>query len=128
MSADPSREFSHRLSLPPFRSTPWQQWLPAQLSCLEQSSIEVDTGDWHLSCRDLQELLDALKAAGHSVQRITSHCQDTLISAAALGVITQRRVVDCSTTDDELVTAGEAAVEEAARETTTGDDASNHHL
>lgn len=100
MSADPSGEFIQRLSLPPFRSTPWQQWLPAQLSCLEQASIEVDAGDWHLSCRDLQELLDVLEAAGHSVHRITSHCQDTLISAAALGVITQRRDSNRNNTDD----------------------------
>jgi len=64
----------------------WQQWLPAQLPSLPPGDLDLDIGDWSLSCRDLDELLHALDQAGHGVQLLITRCRDTSISAAALGL------------------------------------------
>ena len=98
MTAEPTSPKPFCLRLPPFRSVPWQQWLPMQLSALPSEAIDLDTGDWSLSCRDLEELLGTLNEAGHPVQAVTTRCSDTLISAAALGLIA-RHVSPDSTSD-----------------------------
>jgi septum site-determining protein MinC len=54
---------------------------------LPEGDIDLDTGDWSLSCRDLEELLEALDQNGHKVQLVSTRCSDTLISAAALGLL-----------------------------------------
>ena len=86
MTAEPTSQVPYCLRLPAFRSVSWQQWLPAQLPCLPPGNLDLDTGDWSLSCRDLEELLQAFEQAGHGVQLVITRCRDTLISAAALGL------------------------------------------
>ena len=86
MTAEPTPQVPHCLRLPAFRSVSWQQWLPAQLPSLPPGDLDLDIGDWSLSCRDLDELLLALDQAGHGVQLLITRCRDTLISAAALGL------------------------------------------
>ena len=86
MTAEPSPSVPDCLQLPAFRSISWQQWLPAQLASLPGRTIDLDTGDWSLSCRELDELLTALHAAGHDVHVVTTRCRNTLISATALGL------------------------------------------
>ncbi len=87
MTAESPLQATHSLRLPAFRSVSWQQWLPAQLPLLPEGDIDLDTGDWSLSCRDLEELLEALDQNGHKVQLVSTRCSDTLISAAALGLL-----------------------------------------
>ena len=87
MTAEPTPQVPYCLRLPAFRSVSWQQWLPAQLPLLPEGDIDLDTGDWSLSCRDLEELLEALDQNGHKVQLVNTRCSDTLISAAALGLL-----------------------------------------
>ena len=94
MTAEPTSPKPFCLRLPPFRSVPWQQWLPMQLSALPSEAIDLDTGDWSLSCRDLEELLGALNDAGHRVDMLTTRCGDTLISAASLGLIARQACSD----------------------------------
>ena len=86
MTDEPTPQVPYCLRLPAFRSVSWQQWLPAQLPSLPSRDIDLDTGDWSLSCRDLDELLHALHQAGHSVQLLITRCRNTLISATALGL------------------------------------------
>ncbi|KZR86440.1 septum site-determining protein MinC [Synechococcus sp. MIT S9504] len=86
MTVEPTPQIPYCLSLPAFRSVSWQKWLPAQLPSLPSGDIDLDTGDWSLSCRDLEELLHALHQAGHNVQLLITRCRTTLISAAALGL------------------------------------------
>ena len=94
MTAEPTSPKPFCLRLPPFKSVPWQQWLPMQLSSLPSEAIDLDTGDWSLSCRDLEELLGALNDAGHRVDMLTTRCGDTLISAASLGLIARQAFSD----------------------------------
>ena len=94
MTAEPSPPIPDCLQLPAFRSVSWQQWLPTQLATLPGSTIDLDTGDWSLSCRELDELLTALHAAGHNVHVLTTRCRNTLISAAALGLIARQAIHD----------------------------------
>ena len=94
MTPEPSSQSPFCLRLPAFRSVPWQQWLPSQLPSLPRQAIDLDTGDWSLSCRDLEELLVALNEAGHHVQAVMTRCSDTLISAAALGLIARQVSTD----------------------------------
>lgn len=96
MTAEPLSQHPFCLRLPAFRSVPWQQWLPAQLPSIAHKAIDLHTGDWSLSCRDLEELLLALDEAGHSVQLITTCCPNTLISARALGLIARQISKDLS--------------------------------
>ena len=98
MTPEPSSQSPFCLRLPAFRSVTWQQWLPSQLPSIPRQVIDLDTGDWSLSCRDLEELLGTLNEAGHPVQAVTTRCSDTLISAAALGLIA-RHVSPDSTSD-----------------------------
>ena len=86
MTAEPRPQVPYCLRLPGFRSMSWQQWLPAQLPSLPPGDLDLDIGDWSLSCRDLDELLHALDQAGHGVQLLITRCRDTSISAAALGL------------------------------------------
>ena len=86
MTAEPALQVPFCLRLPEFRSVSWQQWLPGKLPYLPPGDLDLDIGDWSLSCRDLDELLYALDQAGHGVQLVITGCRDTLISAAALGL------------------------------------------
>ena len=97
MTAEPPPQAPHCLRLPAFRSVSWQQWLPAQLPFLPPGDIDLDTGDWSLSCRDLDELLEALYQNGHSVHLVNTRCRDTLISAAALGLLVRDASHDIQT-------------------------------
>ena len=94
MSAEPTPLPSFCLRLPAFRSLPWQLWLPSQLPELPRGDIEVDTGDWNLSCRDLEELINSLHAAGHGVLSVVTRCHETLISASALGLVARQTSAD----------------------------------
>ena len=86
MNADSIPKPILRLQLPPFQTSAWQQWLPAQLGSIPAGPIDLDTCDWSLSCRDLSAMLEVFEHTGHQLHQVTSHCQQTLISAAALGV------------------------------------------
>ena len=99
MTVEPTPQVPYCLRLPAFRSVSWQQWLPAQLPVLPQGDIDLDTGDWSLSCRDLDELLHALHQAGHSVQLLITRCRNTLISAAAMGLPVREASHDIPTTE-----------------------------
>ena len=90
MTTESSSRTPFRLRLPAFRSVPWQQWLPMQLSSLTGDVIDLDTGDWSLSCRDLEEIVSVLSDAGHRIDTVTTRCGDTLISAAALGLVARQ--------------------------------------
>ena len=86
MNVDSIPQPSLRLQLPPFQTNPWRQWLPAQLALLPAGPIDLDTCDWTLTCRDFASILEVFESSGHVLQQVTSHCQQTLISAAALGL------------------------------------------
>ena len=86
MNADSIPQPSLCLQLPPFQTTTWQQWLPAQLASMPAGPIDLDTCDWTLTCRDFASILEIFEGTGHELQQVTSHCQQTLISAAALGL------------------------------------------
>lgn len=86
MNVDSIPQPSLRLQLPPFQTNAWQQWLPAQLASIPAGPIDLDTCDWSLTCRDFASILEVFECTGHELQLVTSHCQQTLISAAALGL------------------------------------------
>ncbi len=99
MTVEPTEQVPYCLRLPGFRSVAWQQWLPAQLPSIPPGAIDLDIGDWSLSCRDLDELLHALHQAGHEVQLVVTRCRDTLISAAALGLPVREASHDVHTSE-----------------------------
>ena len=107
MTVDAIPQPSLRVQLPPFQTNSWQQWLPAQLASMPAGPIDLDTCDWTLTCRDFASILEVFECTGHELQLVTSHCQQTLISAAALG-LQSRQALESADHWDAAVNQGDA--------------------
>ena len=80
------REAAMTLRLPDQRLDHWRDRLPDLLSSCSETSIDLNCGDWHLTCSDLADLTAVVADAGHRLGRITSHVPETVVSASALGL------------------------------------------
>ena len=72
--------------LPDQRLDHWRDRLPDLLSNCSETIIDLDCGDWILSCSDLKDLSALVDHAGHQLGRITSRAPETVVSASALGL------------------------------------------
>lgn len=74
------------LRLPDQRLDHWRDRLPDLLRECEETSVDLDCGDWILNCSDLTDLSTLIADAGHQLGRITSRAPETIVSASALGL------------------------------------------
>ncbi len=72
--------------LPDQRLDHWRDRLPDLLSHCSETIVDLDCGDWILSCSDLTDLSAVVDHAGHQLGRITSRAPETVVSASALGL------------------------------------------
>ena len=74
------------LELPDHRSQHWRDALPGLLEQETASAINLDCGDWNLTCTELQQLLQIIDRMGLSLRGLRSRQPQTVVSAAALGL------------------------------------------
>ena len=84
------REAAMTLRLPDQRLDHWRDRLPDLLSRCSQPIVDLDCGDWVLTCSDLADLCAAVSEAGHQLGRITGQAAETVVSASALGLDASR--------------------------------------
>ena len=75
------------LQLPDQRLHHWRDRLPDLLSSCSEEVVDLDCGDWILTCTDLTDLSAEVANAGHQLGRITSRALETIVSASALGLV-----------------------------------------
>ncbi|MFL0780662.1 MAG: septum site-determining protein MinC [Prochlorococcus sp.] len=98
-TADQSRAQAKVLRLPRFKEAHWLDALPKLLNELKPGKIELDCQDWTLGHQDLSKLSHQLGKAGLTVIRIQSCVPETLVSAAALGHLTELTPISSRHTD-----------------------------
>jgi len=74
------------LRLPDQRLDHWRDRLPDLLRSCSETIVDLDCGDWILTCRDLRDLSAVVADAGHQLGRITSRVAETVVSGSALGL------------------------------------------
>ena len=74
------------LRLPDRHVQHWLDALPGQLQTLKPGTIQIECGDWRLSCSDLQRLLNALAENEISLDILLALMPETVVSANALGL------------------------------------------
>ena len=79
-------EAAMTLKLPDQRLDHWRDRLPDLLNGCCETIVDLDCGDWSLSCSDLTDLSAVVADAGHQLGRITSRALETVVSASALGL------------------------------------------
>ena len=79
-------ETAMTVRLPDQRLDHWRDRLPDLLSNCSETIVDLDCGDWILSCSDLKDLSALVDHAGHQLGRITSRAPETVVSASALGL------------------------------------------
>ena len=79
-------EAAMTVRLPEQRLDHWRDRLPDLLSNCSERIVDLDCGDWILSCSDLKDLSAVVDHAGHQLGRITSRALETVVSASALGL------------------------------------------
>ena len=79
-------EAAMTVRLPDQRLDHWRDRLPDLLSNCSERIVDLDCGDWILSCSDLKDLSAVVDHAGHQLGRITSRALETVVSASALGL------------------------------------------
>ncbi|MED5384431.1 MAG: septum site-determining protein MinC [Cyanobacteriota bacterium] len=74
------------LRLPDRHVQHWLDALPGQLQSLKAGTIQIECGDWRLSCSDLQRLLNVLAEHEISLEMLSALLPETVVSANALGL------------------------------------------
>ena len=83
-------EAAMTLKLPDQRLDHWRDRLPDLLNGCCETIVDLDCGDWVLTCSDLADLCAAVSEAGHQLGRITGQAAETVVSASALGLDASR--------------------------------------
>lgn len=89
LSKDSIRNQRDVLVLPPWKKAHWRDALPTLLNKINPGLIEIDCRDWILGHRELSELMTELKQAGFKVSKVKACIPQTIVSASALGHITE---------------------------------------
>ena len=74
------------LHLPDERHQHWRDALADRLNGLPKGPVDLDCGGWRLTCTDLKDLQQMLKAAGRRMRRLQAQKVETVVSASALGL------------------------------------------
>ena len=74
------------LILPDHRLHHWQDVLEGMLSEQSGGSVDIDCGEWLLTCSDLELLQDRVNQGPRRLGRLISRIPQTVVSASALGL------------------------------------------
>ena len=74
------------LTLPDHRLHHWQDVLEGMLSEQPGGSVDIDCGEWLLTCSDLDLLQDRVNQGPRRLGRLISRIPQTVVSASALGL------------------------------------------
>jgi len=74
------------LTLPDHRLHHWQDVLEGMLSEEPEGSVDIDCGEWFLTCSDLDLLLNRVNQGPRRLGRVISRIPQTVVSASALGL------------------------------------------
>ena len=74
------------LILPDHRLHHWQDVLEGMLSEQSGGSVDIDCGEWLLTCSDLDLLQDRVNQGPRRLGRLISRIPQTVVSASALGL------------------------------------------
>ena len=74
------------LTLPDHRLHHWQDVLEGMLSEQPGGSVDIDCGEWLLTCSDLDLLQDRVNQGQRRLGRLISRIPQTVVSASALGL------------------------------------------
>ena len=97
------------LILPDHRLHHWQDVLEGMLSEQPGGSVDIDCGEWLLTCSDLDLLQDRVNQGPRRLGRLISRIPQTVVSASALGL-------------DAILRDPEATEENDATEPRQGDE------
>lgn len=100
-----------RLALPDQRHQHWRDALPGLLNKLRPGPINLDCGEWLLTCGEVMQLSKTMEAMGCSLLEVNATNPETLVSAAALGLsvrsnldpVRARQPLETSTPSTELL-------------------------
>ena len=76
------------ISFPYSRKADWKRDLSKQLKIYSAGQIEVNTLDWPLNCKDLEELIRIFSKHNIKISLLRSNIPQTLVSASSLGIQT----------------------------------------
>ncbi len=74
------------LQLPDRHHQHWRDALEDRLQDASPGPIDLDCGDWLLTCSDLQQLSGIAAARGYTLRTLLGHRPETIVSASALGL------------------------------------------
>ena len=76
------------ISFPYSRKADWQKHLSKQLKNYNPGQIDVNTLDWPLNCKDLEDLIRIFSKHNLKINLIRSNIPLTLVSASSVGIQT----------------------------------------
>ena len=79
------------LQLPDRHQQHWRDALEDRLQDASPGPLDLDCGDWLLTCSDLQQLRGITAARGCSLRTVLGQRPETIVSASALGLDAQLR-------------------------------------
>ena len=74
------------LQLPDRHHQHWRDALEDRLQDASPGPIDLDCGDWLLTCSDLQQLSGIAAARGYTLRTLLGNRPETIVSASALGL------------------------------------------
>lgn len=97
------------LQLPDRHNQHWRDALEDRLQDASPGPIDLDSGDWLLTCSDLQQLSGIAAARGYTLRTLLGKSPETIVSASALGLDArlQPHLVEDDATADPSLSTGE---------------------
>ncbi len=74
------------IKLPNHRDQHWRDTIKDLLHNANKGCIDLDCGDWSLTCTDLQDLMAEIDQSGRRLDSLLSNVPDTVVSASAFGL------------------------------------------
>ena len=90
------------LTLPDHRLHHWQDVLEGMLSEQPGGSVDIDCGEWLLTCSDLDLLQDRVNQGPRRLGRLISRIPQTVVSASALGFDAILRDPEATEENDDI--------------------------
>ena len=75
-----------KITFPKNTKKNWQKYINIAIRDLKKTSIKIEAGNWHLNCKQIQDLIKIIGQRNLEIDSLESTNIKTIVSASSLGL------------------------------------------